>query len=178
MIVKIVTADERAELQELCAASIPDIEPNAIPSASADYLYAPLMLGFRRPDGALIGGLLTCRTQALAAASRTPGLLPPNVATGHNELDLIAVHPDHRGSGIGSALIKRAEKNLRARGIRFWFGNVTEDLDADQLRTFYRTHNFTICDDGDPLPQALGWNRWILPSTEPPLFYFYKHIKR
>jgi ribosomal protein S18 acetylase RimI-like enzyme len=42
------------------------------------------------------------------------------------EVDALAVAPEARGSGVGTALLERARAELRARGCRYWTIGVME----------------------------------------------------
>jgi hypothetical protein len=70
------------------------------------------------------------------------------------------------------------EDQLRERGVRAWFGNVTPDLDVLRLRKFYTRHGFAVLPDGEPLPPLLGKARWSMPSVEQPAFFFYKNVSK
>lgn len=93
----------------------------------------------------------------------------------HSELDLISVLPDARGQGIGSQMLAYLEQQLRVRGVRVWFGNVTVDLDVDRLRAFYTSHGFTVLQPVEPLPPFFG-HEWVPPSAPPPAYYFHKAL--
>lgn len=60
-------------------------------------------------------------------------------------LDELYVAPDHRGSGIGSAILRHVVETCRERGVAEIEINVDES-DADAMR-FYERHGFT---NGDP----------------------------
>ena len=60
-------------------------------------------------------------------------------AADEEELLLIAVHPDHRGKGIGGALLERFVATARARGARRLFLEMREGNRAESL---YRRHGF------------------------------------
>jgi ribosomal protein S18 acetylase RimI-like enzyme len=62
------------------------------------------------------------------AGSEPAGLVLASVSgsdSGVGHLDLLAVHPEARRRGVGSALVRRAEEELRALGVREvrWAGN-------------------------------------------------------
>ncbi|NEN76778.1 GNAT family N-acetyltransferase [Nocardioides zeae] len=176
------TNDERAQVQALFSAVFVDIEPNAVPVVEHDYLYAPLIAQVRNGSGRLIAAAMTCRTQIAAGSvmAQRAGLpdrfnvLP--VLDAHSELDLLAVDDDFRGQGLGSSLLRFLEDELAKRKVRTWFGNVTVNLEAARLRTFYQSHGFTVLPDFAPLPPLLGRN-WTLPGAAAPQFYFYKRPK-
>lgn len=60
-------------------------------------------------------------------------------AVDEEELLLIAVHPEHRGRGIGSALIERFAAAAKARGAVRLFLEMREGNKAESL---YRRHGF------------------------------------
>ena len=60
-------------------------------------------------------------------------------AADEEELLLIAVHPDHRGQGIGGALLERFVAAARARGAKRLFLEMREGNKAEAL---YRRHGF------------------------------------
>lgn len=173
------TNDERADVQALFGAVFDGIEPNAVPVVEHDYLYAPLIAQVRDESKRLVAAAMTCRTQVAAGAIMAHRVGLPDrrnvlpMLDAHSELDLLAVDDAHRGRGIGSRLIAFLENELAHREVRAWFGNVTANLDAGRLRTFYRSHGFNVLPDFEPLPPLLGRN-WMMPGASSPQFYFYK----
>jgi ribosomal protein S18 acetylase RimI-like enzyme len=93
----------------------------------------------------------------------------------HSQLDLIGVVPEARNQGIGSQMLDYLEKRLASQGVRVWFGTVTDNLEAERLRTFYRSHGFTVLDRGQPLLPFFG-RPWVSPAAAPPAFFFYKKL--
>jgi len=175
---------ERQEVLDLFLNIFDDIAPNAVPMTAHDDLYKPLVLQFR-DDGTqqLVGAALTCRAQVAvgsALMTKSGAQLPPAgnytaVLDKHSELDLIGVMPQARNQGIGSQMLAYLEARLSSQGVRVWFGNVSDNLEADRLRPFYASHGFTVLDHGQPLPPLLG-RTWVPPSTIPPAFFFYKKL--
>jgi GNAT superfamily N-acetyltransferase len=139
---------DRAQVQELLQGLIPGIAHNAVPMSASDFMFAPVIVRAVDDDGRLVGAALSCRAQVAATASALPGRAVPGlgdfgpVMEVHSELDLLAVAPDARGQGVGSALLSAVEARLRERGVRWWFGNVTHGLDIERLRRFYSRHGF------------------------------------
>jgi GNAT superfamily N-acetyltransferase len=175
---------ERQEVLDLFLNIFDDIAPNAVPMTAHDYLYNPLVLQVRDDSTQqLIGAALTCRAQVAAGSvlfTNSGTQLPPArdytaVLDKHSELDLIGVVPKARNQGIGSQMLAYLETRLASRGVRVWFGNVTDNLEAERLRTFYGSHGFTVLDHGQPLPPFLG-RKWVSPATVPPAFFFYKKL--
>ena len=92
--------------------------------------------------------LLLPNTHYLLAAAdgRTPregepaaGFTLSRGAADEEELLLIAVHPGHRGKGIGGALLERFVATARARGARRLFLEMREGNRAESL---YRRYGF------------------------------------
>jgi GNAT superfamily N-acetyltransferase len=184
-VIQLATSDsERQEVLDLFLRIFDDIALNAVPMTAHDYLYNPLVLQFR--DDAtkhLVGAALTCRAQVAAGSvliTASGGQLPPAkdytlVLDKHSELDLIGVVPEARNRGIGSQMLAWLETRPASQGVRVWFGNVSDNLEADRLRPFYASHGFTVLDHGQPLPPFLG-RTWVPPATVPPAFFFYKKL--
>ncbi|MEB3020385.1 GNAT family N-acetyltransferase [[Mycobacterium] crassicus] len=183
--IQIANSDaERQEVLGLFLDIFDDIAPNAVPMTAHDDLYKPLVIQFRSDTTQqLLGAALSCRAQVAAGSAlmaKSGAQLPSEndyapVLDKHSELDLIGVRPEAREQGIGSQMLAFLETTLASRGVRVWFGNVTDDLEADRLRPFYRRHGFTVLDDGQPLPPLLG-RRWVSPATAQPAYFFYKKL--
>lgn len=157
-----------------------NIAPDAVPqTAAGQSMYRVRVAQFLTDGGDLVGAALTCRSQVAVMSTMMPGLLGDysTVMDAHSELDLIAVRPDARSSGVGSALIAFLEKELTRDGVQVWFGNATRDLDASRLRDFYTLHNFIVGPDGADLPTLIE-HTWTAPGqlAEQPAFYFYKQL--
>jgi len=173
------TNTERAELQVLFSQVFDGISENAVPRVEHDYLYNPLLPLIRDAGGTVVAAAMSCRAEVAAAAimARDTGHRDPFGVLGlldkHSELDLVAVRPSARGRGHGSSLIQWLDLELKGRGVRAWYGNVTANLETDRLRQFYRRHGFEIVPDFQPLPPLLG-RSWMSRATEAPQFYFYK----
>jgi GNAT superfamily N-acetyltransferase len=77
---------------------------------------------FARADGALEGGLVG------------------ETGRGMLHVDLLWVHPERRGGGLGSRLIALAEAEARSRGCR----GVWLDTYDFQARPFYERHGYRV----------------------------------
>jgi GNAT superfamily N-acetyltransferase len=93
----------------------------------------------------------------------------------HRELDLMVVHPNARGNGIGTQLIAEMANRLRAQGVRIWFGNVTPNLEVEALARFYAANGFRVGERGASLPPLLG-KEWLMPGVDQPAFYFWRRL--
>ena len=183
--IQVASSDtERQEVLDLFLHIFDDIAPNAVPMTAHDYMYNPLVLQFRDDTTQqLVGAALTCRAQVAAGSvlfSNSGQQLPPArdytaVLDKHSELDLIGVALEARNQGIGSQMLTYLETRLASQGVRVWFGNVTDNLEAERLRKFYGSHGFTVLDHDQPLPPLLG-RTWVSPATVPPAFFFYKKL--
>jgi GNAT superfamily N-acetyltransferase len=127
-------------------------------------------------DGVLQGAALTNRAQiAVQSIMMGDPFGYASVIDRHRELDLLAVRPDARGSGIGTELLEFAEDRLSTAGIDVLSGNATSDLDLVKLRLFYERHGYTVHPSDDPLPKLLG-KPWTHPMAPPAAFYFHKML--
>ncbi|MBP2384451.1 GNAT family N-acetyltransferase [Brachybacterium sacelli] len=176
------SAEERMELRDFLAEHLHDIAPDAVPKPEWDRHYETIALTVRE-EGKLIAGLLSCYTQIASAAFMAPEGIDEHMdkvrrlTPLHAELDLIAVDPSARSTGIGSALISESESILKVRGTKYWFGCVTSDLDVDRLRNFYEKLGFTVLPDGARLPPFKGVE-WVPPHATDAAFWFYKRLER
>lgn len=176
MEIQYVSTDaERLEVRDFLAEHIPGIADTAVPAKTMDIAYNPLVPVVRDESGQIVAAALTCRAQLAAGAALT-GMGQKMFGTAldrHSELDLIAVAEDARGNGLGTRMVNDMEAELVRRGVRVWFGNVTEGSDITRLRTYYSRLGFKVLADGQPLPPLLG-KQWVPPFAEPPVFFFYK----
>lgn len=170
------TDQELGAVQRRLEAAIPGIAPDAVPRTSwGQQNFDVTVAQFLNDQDELVGAALTCRAQVAVSSMMMGdplGVAP--VLDRHSELDLIAVRPEARGQGIGSAMIDFLEQGLDAADVKVWFGNVTTGQDVEQLRSFYSRHGFTVGAPGAPLPPLLG-KTWTAPFlAAKPAFYFYK----
>lgn len=90
-------------------------------------------------------------------------------AADEEELLLIAVHPDHRGRGIGGVLLERFVAAAHARGARRLFLEMREGNRAEALYRSYgfesvgRRHHYYRRGSGSPL-DAITFVREHLPN--------------
>lgn len=173
-----VTSDqERVEVPDFLKQHIAGIAPLAVPMTSMDAAYTPLIPIVRDDQENVVAAALTCRGQ-LAAGAAQMGMgakLYGSALNRHSELDLLAVAKDAR-QGLGTMLVEDMEQKFIERGVRVWFGNVTDDSNIDRLRKFYCERGFTALGDGQPLPPLLG-REWVPPFAEHPVHFFYKLLR-
>lgn len=85
------------------------------------------------------------RTQIVVARELTPGRVV-GFALAHrrepldSHLVAIAVDPEQRGRGIGSALLRRVRETMRSRGA--WHLGLEVRADDPRAQAFYRRHGF------------------------------------
>lgn len=174
LVERVITTEQRAELQAFFAGEFDDIAPNAIPAIENDALFDPYMYAIRpEPDCSIAAGLITCRYLPIVGAvqANMPGAA--NVAERHSWIDLIATSPEAQSLGYASALMTAAELDLTQAGIRAWIGCVDSDGDEQALRTFYADRGFTVTENGESIPPLLGFPNWAA-GHEDVRFYFYK----
>jgi len=172
------TDSDRASVGAFLARHIEGVSATAVPPTSADDRYAPFVLQVRGSDGALVGGSLTMRAPMAIAyfVGVAGGLEPVDYASELDtvsNLDTMAVHPEHRGAGIGTALVAAMEADLAASGVRVWFGGISGGADSGDVARFYEHRGFRVLEPNNPLPTFLG-RRWTLPHAPNPEFWFYK----
>lgn len=68
------------------------------------------------------------------------------------ELESVHVHPDHRGSGVGTTLVRHAVEQARALGC--YRVQLTSDLRRPRAHRFYERLGFTPSHVGFKLPLA------------------------
>lgn len=181
MAISLATSSEALQaVRTLFAGTFSDIAPDAVPfTAEGHSTYDVMVVQALDADGHLQGAAMTNRAQ-IAVQSMMLGDDPlgyASVIDKHRELDLLAVRPDARGSGIGTQLLEFVEERLAAAGIELLFGNATSDLDVVKLRLFYERRGFTVHPSGDPLPELLG-KPWTHPLAPPAAFHFHKMLDR
>ncbi|WP_050593670.1 GNAT family N-acetyltransferase [Mycobacterium sp. MAC_011194_8550] len=70
------------------------------------------------------------------------------------KLHLVAVHPDYRGQGYGSRLVKRALKIADRGRIVMLYGQFSSQ--RTELRKFYGERGFDVLASGEPLPMGMA----------------------
>ncbi|WP_371829496.1 GNAT family N-acetyltransferase [Rhodococcoides yunnanense] len=75
---------------------------------------------------------------------------------------MIATDAAHRNDGLASALLSEVEARLTQRGVRVWFGRVTDELDAERLRKFYSRPKVS----GGPCPATEVRNTQHFPRPQ------------
>ena len=68
---------------------------------------------------------------------------PERMTAGTWNLLLIAVHPDHQETGVGSALIARVELAVRDRGAHLMLVETSGQAEFAATRRFYQQRGFT-----------------------------------
>ena len=68
---------------------------------------------------------------------------PERMTSGTWNLLLIAVHPDHQGTGVGSSLIARVETEVRDRGAHLMLVETSGQAEFAATRRFYQRRGFT-----------------------------------
>ncbi len=174
----ITVAKSEKELQAvrlLFASTFRDIAPDAVPFTPEGHTSYDVMVAQAiSDDGQLLGAAMTNRA-AIAVQSLMMGDLMGygSVVDKHRELDLMAVRPDARSSGIGAKLLAFLEDQLRTADIQVLTGNATADLELAKLRAFYERQGFTVQPQGAPPATILG-KTWTHPLAPPAALYFYK----
>lgn len=97
-------------------------------------------------EGALVGMLYACTSvqflQQCPAAARA--VLTPRLA----EFEIVAVSPDVRGQGVGSALLRYAEQYLRDEGVELFTAKI-QAADTGVLR-WWRHRSWRLVPAGEP----------------------------
>jgi ribosomal protein S18 acetylase RimI-like enzyme len=165
---------------QLLAAHVSGATLEDVPPVRADGSIAPIVLRATDAAGATVGMALTRRAPMAVAyfAALEQGM--ERVDYEHeldlvSQLDPVAVAPDRRGEGIGTALLDELEARLAARGTRIWFGAIARGDDSVARARFAEARGFLVLQSGQRLPGFLG-RRWTLPHGTEPLHWFYKRI--
>jgi len=74
------------------------------------------------------------------------GLLSVAVRGGEANIVFLSVYPEYQGTGVGSALLRAADKFADKRGLPFLRASTTND--DIPLLYFYQRHGFTIYEVG------------------------------
>ena len=101
---------------------------------------AELLEGMVTPDsdpGAL--WLVAEQTKVVALAY----CAAERMTNGTWNLLLIAVHPDHQGTGVGSALLTRVETEVRDKGAHLLLVETSGQAEFAATRRFYQQRGFT-----------------------------------
>lgn len=176
MITSLATSDDEIQaVRTLFEATFKGIAPDAVPyTAQGLSTYDVMVVQALDANGVLQGAAMTNRAQiAVQSVMMGDPFGYASVIDKHRELDLVAVRPDARGSGIGTRLLEFSEDRLSTAGIDVLSGNATSDLDIAKLRLFYERHGYVVHPTGDPLPNLLG-KAWTHPMAPPAAFYFHK----
>ena len=67
---------------------------------------------------------------------------PESMANGTWNLHLIAVHPDHQGSGLGASLVEHVEQKLLSSGERILVAEVSGFDQFRRSRNFFRKNGY------------------------------------
>jgi GNAT superfamily N-acetyltransferase len=157
----------------------PSAESPRLATAAEAAVVAELLDGFNREFDTATPGLdvLTARLERLLLGPEVVALLAGEPAVGVAVLTLrpnvwyqgpvalldeLYVVAEHRGRGIGTALLKAAETTCRQRGSEILEINVDgEDTDA---RRFYERHGYTNREPNQTEPQ-LYYSRELAPPS-------------
>lgn len=91
----------------------------------------------------------------------------------------LAVTPSHRGSGLGSVLLAKAERAVFSDELRAIIGVANGDPGLDQ---FYRRNGYDVGDGARPLMLRFASERYpngeylVLPQDQPEARWIVKHI--
>ncbi|WP_436532303.1 GNAT family N-acetyltransferase [Actinoplanes sp. HUAS TT8] len=129
------------------------IERRSDPSATGRILRAlPSWFGIEEAvldyvdDAAVLPSYLAVRDSETVGVALVRRHFPESA-----ELHLIAVHPQVRGTGVGSLLVAAVEDDLRADGVRLLQVKTTgESFEHDgyaQTRAFYRARGFVALEE-------------------------------
>lgn len=119
--------------------SIVGPEIAALGLATAEQEQGDLLDAIARPDSG--------HTIAIAEANGAPiGFVSwkPNVAPGIGEITLNAVHPDHGGKGLGTALYEHALAALKAAGMQLATVGTGGDASHAPARRAYEKVGFSV----------------------------------
>ena len=111
----------------------------ALGLATAEQEQAGLLDAIAKPDSG--------HTIAVAEANNTPvGFVSwkPDIAPGVGEITLNAVHPDHGGRGIGTALYEHALAALKAAGMKLATVGTGGDPSHAPARRAYEKAGFSV----------------------------------
>ena len=111
----------------------------------------------RPPDSAAVLVALLERDPAALLLAEDGGELVGSVIAGwdgwRGHLYRLAVHPEHRGRGVGRALLAAAEARLSALGAQRYDAMVLDDNELGSR--LWRAAGYTRQDD---------WGRWVKPA--------------
>lgn len=104
-------------------------------SKLGDYTWLPLAVVARSADGTIIGGLYG------------------DLMWGWFHIDILWVHPDHRGKDLGTAIMDEAEAAAVARGISHFHLETT----SFQALDFYLRRGYEIAGQLENKPPGATW---------------------
>lgn len=173
------TSEERQAAQRLFEATGHEPSRIAVPDPEFDHVFRTVLVQVHDDAGTLVAAAMTGEPYLTANLGMMPAQMRPatlvKVAAKASEIDLVSVLPEHRGQGIGTAMIQFLEPILRERGVRTWFGHALGDVDHVAVGRFWAHNGFTVPAPGEALPPFHG-HTWEQTLTAGAPVAFWKSL--